>query len=93
MAYIITANLVFSSQSNRDAARTRIDAAVAAHNVVNRATALTAGITNPTTTSITISIQTAIEDGDEAAALGRSIYDAAVVSNRHTSGYLSVNRF
>jgi hypothetical protein len=91
MAYIITGTFTFSSQANRDAARTRLDAALLAYSYTPLATAFTAGITNPTTTTMTVSILDG-NDGNTAAAMSKSIYDALVVSNRHTAGFLSVNK-
>lgn len=92
MAYVITSNLTYSSQAFRDAARTRIDAVIAAHNVLNRATIFPGGVTNPTTTTIAISIETAINDASVSGTLAREIYDAATSSNRHSSGWISVNK-
>lgn len=88
MAYVITGTATFSTQARRDAARTRVDAAIAAFSFINRSTVFTAGITHPTTTTMTVSIETDVNPGE----LGKAIYDAWVQSNRHDSGYLSVNK-
>lgn len=91
MAYIITGTLTFSTQANRDAALTRIQTALQGYSYTNLATAgFGAGVLTPTTTTITISIQDGV-DGTTAAAISKAIYDAAVSTNRHSSGYLSIN--
>lgn len=91
MAYTITGTLTFSSQANRDAALTRLNTALVGYSYTNWASAFTAGITTPTTTTITISIQDG-EDGENAKAIAEALKAAAVSVNRHTSGYLSVNK-
>lgn len=91
MAYIITGTLTFASQANRDAARTRINAAVALHAFTTRTTVFPAGVNNSGTTIITISVD-AGNDANVALALSKDIYDAAVALNRQTAGYLSVNK-
>ncbi len=91
MTYTITGTLTFSTQANRDAALTRLNSALASYSYTNISTLFSAGVTTPTTTTITISIQDG-EDGTTAAAMAKALYDAAVAANRHTSGYLSVNK-
>jgi hypothetical protein len=92
MAYVITGTLTFSSQANRDAARSRIDTAISVYNYTNRSgTIFTAGIAHPTTTTLTISVESGNDDST-AASFAAAIYNAAVQSNRHSSGYLSVNK-
>lgn len=94
MVYIITGTATFSSQANRDAARTRLDAALLAYSLSAYATTFTAGITHPTTTTMTVSFSF---DGDQdtMVAAAKSIYDAWIGTGgaaRHTTGYLSVNK-
>lgn len=91
MAYVITGTLTFSTQANRDAALTRINTALSGYSYTNLATIFSAGVATPTTTTITISIQDGTDD-QVAASIAKSIYDAAVATNRHTLGYLSVNK-
>ena len=90
MPYIITATLTYSSQANRDAARTRIDSAIAGLPLSALATALAAGINNPTTTTITISMRDGL-DATTASDAANAIYNASTQTNRHISGYLSIN--
>lgn len=89
MPYIITGTATFSSQANRDAARTRLDAAIATYNLINVTTVFNPGITHPTTTTMTISVDV---DGHDPGAVHKSIYDAWVASNRPVTCYLSVNK-
>ena len=91
MAYTITGTLTFSTQTNRDAALSRINTALSSYTYSNVSTAFAAGVATPTTTTITISIQDGTDDV-LAGAIAKAIYDAAVSSNRHTSGFLSVNK-
>lgn len=90
MPYIITGTVTFSSQINRDAARVRVDTALASHIYTAVTTVFTPGVNNPTTTTITFSLNGG-EDGESARVLGQSILDALVTGTRHTSGYLSIN--
>lgn len=91
MPYIITASVTFSSQANRDAALARVNTALSAYSYTNVATALSAGIQTPTTTTLTISIQDG-DDGATVAAIQSSLMTALTSSNRHTLGYVSVNK-
>ena len=91
MAYTITGTLTFSSQANRDAALTRLNTALSAYSYTNWASVFAAGITTPNTTTITISIKDG-ESGEMAKEIAEALKAAAVASNRHTSGYLSVNK-
>ena len=91
MPYIIAGTVTFSSQANRDAALTRVNAVLPGFTYSNVATAFNGGINTPNTTTITFSLSVGV-DGDAASTLGKAIYDALVQSNRHTSGYLSVNK-
>lgn len=92
MPYIITGTATFSTQANRDAALTRVNNALASFSYSNLATpGFSAGIQTPTTTTITISIQDGVSD-TTAAALAKAIYDAWTSSNRHSSGFLSINK-
>ena len=91
MAYTITGTLTFSTQANRDAALGRINTAMSSYTYTAIATTFAAGVATPTTTTITISIQDGTDD-QTASSLANAIYSAATSSNRHTSGYLSVNK-
>ena len=94
MPYTITGTATFSSQANRDSARTRLDTALLAYSLVNTATvAFSAGITQPTTTTMTVSFT--VPDGTDAGLVAKAIYDAWIGTGgaaRHTLGYLSVNK-
>jgi hypothetical protein len=87
---IVVASLTYSSATNRNSALTRINSALSGYTYVDFDTSLPPGINTSGTTGITISID--VEDRDTAFDLAKAIYDASVQSNRHTSGYLSVNR-
>ena len=63
MRYIIAGTATFSSQANRDAAKARLDTAMAGYTYTAVATTFTPGINLPNTTSLTISIDA---DGNEA---------------------------
>lgn len=94
MVYIITGTATFSSQANRDAARTRLDSALLSYSLSSYGTTFTAGIAQPTTTTMTVSFSF---DGDAATAAtaAKSIYDAWIGTGgtvRHTQGFLSVNK-
>lgn len=90
MRYIIAGTATFSSQANRDAAKARLDTAMAGYTYTAVATTFTPGISLPNTTSLTISIDA---DGNEAVA--RGIYNDAMTAltstNRFTAGYLSMS--
>lgn len=90
MPYLITGTATFSSQANRDAALTRVNAVLPGFSYSEVATTFQAGVKTPTATTITFSLMDG-EDGAVAAALSKAIYDALIQSNRQTSGYLSVN--
>lgn len=92
MAYIITGTATFSSQSNRDAALTRLNDAIASYSLTSRTTVgFPAGIGTPDTTTITVSFEGGTDDAN-AAAISNAIYDAWVSKNRQTRGYLSVSK-
>ena len=92
MPYTITGSVTYSSQTNRDAALSRVTTALSGVDWSAFATpTLPAGILSSGTLSITVSIVTL--DGDSlAASTMKSILDAFVSSNRHTSGFLAVNK-
>jgi hypothetical protein len=93
MAYTITGTATFSSTAFRDAALSRVQTAVASYTYNNVATpGFSAGIQTPTATTLTVSIQNGNDDSAAAAALAKAIYDAWTASNRHSSGFLSINR-
>lgn len=92
MSYIIAGTATFSSQANRDAARTRIDAAIASTNYVSYTTTFTAGVQNPTTTTMTISIKLVTEVSSEAANTLTTLFTELTSSNRPTACYLSLTR-
>jgi hypothetical protein len=92
MPYYITGTATFSSQANRDAARTRADTAVSGLSYVAEAVgSLVAGLTNPTTTTTTVSVRV---DGTaaEAYTMSQAILNAWVLSNRHTSGWIGISK-
>jgi len=91
MPYIITGNVTFASQANRDAAITRVNTALSGMDYTDVATTLPAGINTSGTLAITISIQDG-NDGETARTLRNTIYNALVQSNRHTLGWVSVNK-
>ena len=96
MPYIITGTATFSSQANRDAAVTRVNTAIApyvsAGTISPFATpGFSAGLNTPTTTTMTVSYSVGTED-TTAATVAKAVYDAWIASNRHTVGYLSVNK-
>jgi hypothetical protein len=91
--HTITGTATFSSQANRDAARTRVNTALLIYTYVNASgTIFTSGITHPTTTTITFALQIETNDDDEVRNFRRAIYDALTAANRHTSGWLSSNK-
>lgn len=91
MAYIITSSTTFSSQANRDAALTRVNNALSGETYTNRATTLAAGVTTSGTTVLNISIEVSSDPGI-AGTVGSAVLSALVASNRHTSGYVGVNK-
>jgi hypothetical protein len=56
------------------------------------ATALPAGVNTSGTTVLTISIVITEDTDSVATGIAKTILDALVLSNRHTSGYLAVNK-
>lgn len=92
MTYTITGTATYASQANRDAARTRVDTAMSGYGVGNATTVFSAGINNPTTTTMTVSVQILTEDPALASEIQKAIYDAWTLTNRNTSGYLSVSK-
>lgn len=92
MPYTVTGSMTFSNQANRDAALTRINAAITGLMWIGFLTALPAGVTTSGTTVINISLRVTNDDETTAANIAKSILDAAVSSNRHTSGYIGVNK-
>jgi hypothetical protein len=92
MTYLITGTATFSTQTNRNSALTRVNAVLAGYQVTDQATlGFDAGVNTPTTTTMTISISCGNDDA-MCAQLGRDIYTAWTQSNRHTQGYLSINK-
>jgi hypothetical protein len=94
MVYIISGTATFSSQANRDAARTRLDSALLSYSLTSYATTFTAGIAQPTTTTMTVSFSF---DGDHTSVsnAAKAIYDAWIGTGgtaRHTLGFLSVSK-
>lgn len=90
MSRLITGTLTYSNQSNRDAALGRINNALSGYTIENFTTTLGSGITTPTSTTINISIRVIADEAADGA--GAAILSAAVQSNRHSSGFLSVNK-
>ena len=91
MPYLITGSVKFASQANRDAALTRVNTALSGESFTNVTTTVGTGIAASGTVDITISIQDG-NDGETARLLRNLIYNALVQSNRHTLGWVSVNR-
>lgn len=69
---------------------TRINSALGTFPYADETTAVGTGITTSGTTNIIISVS--IDDRDTAFDAAKALYDAAVQSTRHTSGWVSVNR-
>lgn len=93
MPYIITGTATFSNQANRDAALARVNTAISSYPQLSAYTTpgFSAGVATPTTTTMTVSFIDGTDDAT-AAAIAKAIYDAWVASNRHTQGFLSINR-
>jgi hypothetical protein len=92
MAYIITGTATFSNQNNRDSALGRVNTALAGYSITDIQTlGFTAGINTPTSTTMTISISCG-DDDNVCAEISKAIYGAWTQSNRHTQGYLSMNK-
>lgn len=90
MTYSITGSVTFQNQSQRDAAMTRVGTAMSGFTYVNATTSLPAGINTSGTTIITISIEDG-DDGVTAKTMADALFNALVQTNRHTSGWVSVN--
>jgi hypothetical protein len=88
MAYIVTASVTFASQANRDAAITRVNSAIAAYNYINTATVFAAGISSPTSTTMTLSMESLESPG----GLTNAIWTAITSTGRPTSGFISLNK-
>lgn len=88
MAYIVTASVTFASQANRDAAITRVNTAISSYNKVNVATAFSAGIATPTSTTMTVSMESLEPPG----VLTNAIWAAMTSTGRPTSGFISLNK-
>lgn len=86
---VITGVLTYSSVANRDAALTRINTALVGYTYVNFTSAAGTGLST-SGNSVNISIQ--VDDLNLAFDIARAVYDAAVSTNRQTSGWFSVNR-
>jgi len=87
MAYIVTASVTFASQANRDAAITRVNTAIASYNKANVATVFAAGIATPTSTTMTVSMESLEPPG----TLTNAIWAAMTSTGRPTSGFISLN--
>lgn len=90
MAIIITGTVTFSSQANRDAALARVNAILPDFTYSNVATVFSGGVNTPNSTTITFSIDRTA-DGANVGAMANAILSALTQSNRHTSGWISVN--
>ena len=91
MPYQITGSVRFAAQAQRDAALTRVNTAMSGQDYTNITTLVGTGIAASGTLDITISIQDG-NDGETARTLRNLIYNALVQANRHTQGFVSVNR-
>lgn len=89
--YTITGTVTYSSQANRDAARTRLDTALSAFTYAGFTSGIGTGVTNSGTTAIIVSIESTIDGIETASALANSLSTALTSTNRWTSGALSVN--
>jgi hypothetical protein len=92
MPYTVTGSATFSSQANRDAAQTRVNSAIAGMAWAGYSSAFTAGVTTSGTTILNISI--AITDNSDVTAANvlKAVIDALVLTNRHTSGWVGINK-
>lgn len=93
MRRVITGTATFGNQSNRDAAYTRMNNALASIEFSNFTSALGTGVSTSGTTGIIISIE--VPDVDTGIDTATAVYNAwtATSNARQNSGYLSVNRF
>lgn len=92
MAYRLTGLVTYSSQAFRDAARTRANTALSAFTYTNYTNAVGTGVTNVGTTQISFAIDVGSND-DVANNIKNALYAALTSSNRHTSGWISVNNY
>lgn len=92
MTYIITGTLNYASQANRDAAKTRVETALGSYVWSGRATTLSAGVSNPSSTTMTISIVISSEDPQVVKTVYDSVMTQLVSSGRHTSGWIGMNK-
>lgn len=90
MAIIITGTVTFSSQANRDAALTRVNAILPDFTYTNVPTVFSSGVKTPNATTITFSIDRSADPAN-AGVMAKAILSALTQSNRHTSGWISVN--
>lgn len=93
MRRVITGTATFNNQTNRDAAYSRMNTALVGVSYTPFSSTIGNGITQPTTTTIIISIE--VPDVDTGIDTANSIYDAWTSNSnaRNSSGFLSVNRF
>jgi hypothetical protein len=89
--YTIIGTVTYSSQANRDAARSRLDTALAGITYSNFASNIATGVNNSGTTAITVSISLPDADGAIAGAALNAVLTAFTSSNRHTSGFVGVD--
>ena len=92
MPYSVTGPATFSSQANRDAALSRVNSAIAGMAWTGYTTVFSAGVTTSGTTALNISIAITDNSDTTAAAVCKAVLDALVLTNRHTSGYIGVNK-
>lgn len=92
MPYWVSGAATFSTQANRDAAVTRVNAALSTLGLSAQSVGdLPAGVSTPTSTTMTLSFFVG-NDSAAAAAASSALYSAWTSSNRHSQGYLTVSR-
>lgn len=88
--FAVTGTVTYSSQTNRDAALTRVNSALAAYSYISQTTAFPGGVNTSGTTVITFSLVFTDSTIDNANACMSAIHTATTSSNRWTSGWISV---
>jgi len=88
MQYLLAGSVTFSSQTNRDAALTRVNSALLSYSYTVGTSVFPSGVNTSGTTVITFSL--IFNDIDTANSCLGSVMAALTASNRHTSGWLSV---
>lgn len=84
MTYLITGSLAYSTQANRNTAKTNINNVLAGYTITSVATSLSAGVVDSGTTGLTISIRCADADVN---ALRLALLTAWSSAARATTGH------